>query len=54
MDCHEAQLVMALYIIDHPSLTAEEREGFEAHLLDCSECAKDYKESSLAIALVKR
>jgi hypothetical protein len=49
MDCHEAQLVMALYIIDHPSLTVEEREGFEAHLQVCPECAKDYKESSFAI-----
>ena len=54
MDCHEAQLVMALYIIDHPSLTAEEREGFEAHLHVCPECAKDYKESSFAIAFFRR
>jgi len=54
MSCHEAQLLMSLHMKDDPSLTREQREAFESHLMVCSACQQEYEEDKQIIALVKK
>jgi hypothetical protein len=44
LSCHEAQRLMAFYMKDDPTLSPEEREGFERHLLVCPSCAAEYEQ----------
>jgi len=53
MTCNQVHHLMVLYVANDPSLTAEKRKAFEAHLYNCQECARKYKESRRIIGLVK-
>lgn len=47
MSCREGQSLMSLHVKDDPSITQEQREAFEDHLMVCSVCAEEYKEDTL-------
>jgi len=54
MNCNDAQLIMAVYLANDPSVTAEERQAFEVHLSQCTACAREYGESKLVVSLIKK
>jgi hypothetical protein len=54
ISCHQAELLMALYMENVSDITVEERVAFYAHLRNCPQCAREYKESKLIIGLIKK
>ena len=54
MTCEEAKDTSLLYIKGDPSLTPEQREAFEAHLLACPACAEEHEENRWLCDLLRR
>ena len=44
LSCHEALRLMAFYINDDPTLSPDERGGFERHVMVCHSCAAEYEQ----------
>jgi len=44
LSCHEAVRLMAFYVKDDPTLSPDEREGFERHVMVCPSCAAEYEQ----------
>jgi len=44
VSCHEALRLMAFYMNDDPTLSPDERRGFERHVLVCPSCAAEYEQ----------
>ena len=54
LTCREAQRLMAFYVNNDPTLSREEREGFEQHLRICPSCAAEFEEDKHLTALLRR
>ena len=53
MTCKEVKLQIAPHILGEANLTASERGGLEDHLLVCSTCKEEYRETERVIRLVQ-
>lgn len=53
MNCREAQLLIAPYVLGDTSLTEYELQGLEAHLATCSGCAGLYEDINGTIEAVR-
>ena len=54
MTCEEAQVISFRYMNGDPTLTAQQRDGFETHLLICSGCTAEYEENKWLAGLLKK
>ena len=52
--CRDARRLMAFMSNDDPTISREEREGFEQHIRACQSCAAEYEEDKQLTALLKQ
>ncbi len=53
MRCQETQLLIAPHILGDTSLPVAEREGLEAHLGVCTDCAEEYRQTEQVIRAIR-
>ena len=54
MTCEEAQLLMVPMWAKMPGIISKEKMAFNAHVIVCPACSKEYKETKELMFLVKK